>query len=251
EREPIEAIMTAIDLPQRLAAAINDSARLFPTAGGKPVESECALGPAGSAAPRREALRMSPELSYGRHAGPPPATARRAAVMLLLFQRGGRWHIPLTQRPAALVRHGGQISLPGGHIEPGESSDRAARRELGEELGIVDEFEVLGRLPNCYVYASDYVVTPHVACSAVMPRWRPDDREVERVVELPLEVLLRPQSVERMTIRRGPLEFRAPCYVFRDDRIWGATSVILAELADVLRQLEWGLGRSSPPIAKT
>jgi 8-oxo-dGTP pyrophosphatase MutT (NUDIX family) len=50
-----------------------------------------------------------------------------AAVMLLLYRRGGAWHVPLTQRPAKLVRHGGQISLPGGRIEPGETPDAAAR----------------------------------------------------------------------------------------------------------------------------
>jgi 8-oxo-dGTP pyrophosphatase MutT (NUDIX family) len=217
----IEALAAASDLPARLAAAL--------------AELGATVGTPGSALP--SARRMSPELSYGRHAGPPPATARAAAVMLLLFLRNGRWHVPLTQRPAALLRHGGQISLPGGRIEPGESSAEAARRELAEELGIVCPIDVLGRLPNRYVYASDYVITPHVAVATAEPQWAPDAREVERVVELPLDVLFDRRSAGRITIQRGPLVFHAPSYVFGEDRIWGATCVILAELGDALHRV--------------
>ena len=65
----------------------------------------------------RRGRRMSPQLSYGRHAGPAPCTARAAAVLLMLFRRRGRWHLPLTERPKTLPHHGGQISLPGGAIE--------------------------------------------------------------------------------------------------------------------------------------
>jgi 8-oxo-dGTP pyrophosphatase MutT (NUDIX family) len=181
------------------------------------------------------AWQMSPDLSFGRHAGPAPVTARAAAVMLLLFRRDGRWRVPLTQRPAGLVRHGGQISLPGGRIEPGETVDAAARRELAEELGIESQVDLLGPLPQCYVYASDYVVAPRVAVTAAEPIWRPDASEVERVVELPLDVLTDPASIGRMSIQRGPLVLHAPCFMFGGDRIWGATAVILAELADMLR----------------
>ena len=78
---------------------------------------------------------MSPEMSYGRHAGPAPHTARCAAVAILLFRRDGRWHMPLTERPTTLARHGGQISLPGGVIEAGESSFAAVQRELREVKG--------------------------------------------------------------------------------------------------------------------
>jgi 8-oxo-dGTP pyrophosphatase MutT (NUDIX family) len=205
----------ANDLPQRLARALAGDGRA-------------------RLASRR---RFEPELSYGRHAGPPPATARPAAVMVLLFRRAGRWHVPLTVRPVTLAKHGGQISLPGGTVEPGESSCDAALRELSEELGIAGPVEPLGRLNDCYVFASDFVVTPWVAAGPSEPEWRLDADEVERVVEMPLDLLLDPQAVDTLTIERGPFVFRAPCYRVEDDCVWGTTCVILGELADALREL--------------
>jgi 8-oxo-dGTP pyrophosphatase MutT (NUDIX family) len=203
------------DLPSRLAKVL-----------GKPQAEPLKSSPA---------RRMSPELSYGRHSGPAPFSALAAAVMLLLFRREGRWQVPITKRPAELSRHGGQISLPGGRMEPGETTDDAALRELDEELGVSSAVQMLGRLPDRYVFASDYVVTPHVAWTDSPPVWTPDAREVERVVELPLEILFEPNAIGTMLIQRGPLAFRAPCFEYRADRIWGATAVILAELADAIR----------------
>ncbi len=216
----IESVLAADDLPERIAAALGAGRR-----GG------------------RARVQMSPELTYGRHAGPAPPTARRAAVMLLLFRHehaaggAGRWHLPLTERPATLARHGGQISLPGGSVDPGEASRDAAMRELSEELGIDAGVEVLGRLADCYVFASDFLVTPWVAVAGFEPAWRPQDREVQGVVELPLDALVDDRCLGRMTIDRGPLQFNAPCLRVGDACIWGATNVILGELGRLLREL--------------
>jgi 8-oxo-dGTP pyrophosphatase MutT (NUDIX family) len=206
------------DLPARLAAALADDEH----------------------ARRSSRRRFAPELSYGRHEGPAPATARQAAVMILLYRRDGRWHMPLTVRPTTLAKHGGQISLPGGTIEPGETSQDAAVRELAEELGVEGPLEPIGRLGECYVFASDFVVTPWIAAAAFAPQWRMDAQEVQRVVEVPLDRLLDPNTVGSITIERGPLVFRAPCFRINEECIWGATSVILGELAEVLRGLTDG-----------
>jgi 8-oxo-dGTP pyrophosphatase MutT (NUDIX family) len=190
--------------------------------------------------PRAPRSRMSPEMSYGRHAGPAPPTARAAAVILLLFRRdhptgGARsWHLPLIERPASLQRHGGQISLPGGVVEPGESSSDAALRELHEELGFDGPLEMLGRLTDCYVFASDFVVTPWAAAASGEPQWRPHDREVQAVNELSLQSLLDNRAVGHTTIERGPLVLHAPCIQLGPSCVWGATSVILSELAEIL-----------------
>jgi 8-oxo-dGTP pyrophosphatase MutT (NUDIX family) len=186
---------------------------------------------------------MSPELSYGRHAGPAPHTARPAAVVLLLFRRAGRWHLPLTERPLTLAHHAGQISLPGGAIDAGESSIDAALRELNEELGFEALHLVVGQLADCYVFASDFLVTPWVIASfEPVTFWRPQVHEVQSVVELPLDVLLDERAVGRLTIERGPLIFHAPCIHIGPARVWGATCIILNELTAMLRHLletEW------------
>ncbi len=181
--------------------------------------------------------RMPPQLSYGRHAGPAPPTARMAAVVMLLFQREGRWYLPLTERPITLSHHGGQISLPGGSVDEGESTSETALRELAEELGVTNNVRLLGRLADCYVHASDFLVAPWVAVLEGEPHWRPHDCEVQCVIELPLEALHDSQLVRQITIRRGPLEFHAPCLQIDGACVWGATSIILSELADVLRRV--------------
>jgi 8-oxo-dGTP pyrophosphatase MutT (NUDIX family) len=181
---------------------------------------------------------MSPEMSYGRHSGPAPYSARCAAVAILLFRRDGRWHLPLTERPATLTRHAGQISLPGGVIDAGESSVAAVYRELHEELGFYETHLQIGRLADCYVFASDFLVTPWIlATYEPNIRWRPHGREVQSVVELPLEVLLDERAIGRTTIERGPLVISAPCLKYGTACIWGATSVILGELADLIQNL--------------
>jgi hypothetical protein len=146
--------------------------------------------------------------------------------------------LPLTVRPVTLAHHAGQISLPGGRVETGESSFNAALRELNEELGFCATHMVVGRLTDCYVYASDFLVTPWIIANLEADTcWRPHASEVQSVVEMPLAILLDERSQGRATITRGPLIFDAPCYHFGPSPIWGATSIILSELAGALLYL--------------
>jgi 8-oxo-dGTP pyrophosphatase MutT (NUDIX family) len=158
--------------------------------------------------------------------------------MLLLFRRGATWSLPLTVRPAALVRHGGQVSLPGGVVDAGETTSQAALRELKEELGIDTNVKLLGRLTDCYVFASDFVITPWVGAVGFELEWRPHAREVQGVVELPVDALIDRRRIGTMTIERGPLVFRAPCLQIGSTCIWGATAVILNELGDFLNAMD-------------
>jgi 8-oxo-dGTP pyrophosphatase MutT (NUDIX family) len=211
---PTIALTRADDLPQKLATALRAG------------YNEAAMR-----------AKMAPELSYGRYEGPAPNTARRAAVMLLLFRRDGHWHVPLTQRPLSLTHHAGQISLPGGAVEPGETSEKAAIRELREEIGFSGSVEIAGPLADCYVFASDFLVTPWLASSTDEPTWRPDEREVDHLIELPLEVLLDPEAMGHLTVERGPRVFHAPCIRVGAARVWGVTCMILGELAGLLSQV--------------
>ena len=196
--------------------------------------------------PRRDRPRqLAPELAYGRHRGPAAASARRAAVALAVLQRSdGSMFVPLTTRPKSLKHHGGQVSLPGGKVELGESDLQAAVREFQEELGVsLDHATCCGALPPIYVYGSDNLVSPQVLFgNASADPWQPDLLEVDRVIELPLEVLRTRRSIvhvprSRSLMRDGKIvaefSFRAPAIRFAEHRVWGATAMLLAELADL------------------
>jgi 8-oxo-dGTP pyrophosphatase MutT (NUDIX family) len=178
--------------------------------------------------------KMAPELSYGRQRGPARNSARRAAVLIALFQHDGEWSLPLTVRHTGLSRHQGQISLPGGLIEPSEASAAAAVREFAEELGPAD-IELIGQLDPCFVYVSDTLADPWIGVMSSPKDWQPSAREVERVIEMPLAVLTDCAARRAVTIRRGPLEFNAPGFMVGQDHVWGATAVMLEQLANLIR----------------
>src|SRR3989304_711857 len=79
--------------------------------------------------------RFGPGPGGESHYEDPPPAARRAAVLVLLYPHRDGWHLPLTLRPSHLPDHAGQVSLPGGAIQPGERSWEAAVREFHEEPG--------------------------------------------------------------------------------------------------------------------
>ncbi len=175
------------------------------------------------------------ELSFGRYFGPTPLHARPAAVMILLYRSAGEWHLPLTLRPDHLTDHAGQISLPGGAIDSGERSVDAALRELDEELGIAASgVELLGELSPIYLFRSHFHISPWLGVLPSEPQWRPNSTEVAELIELPLSVVLDPthRQVERHILRG--VEIAVPGFAWRSQHIWGATSMILHELAAIL-----------------
>lgn len=173
----------------------------------------------------------------GRHYQPPPADARQAAVLVLLYPYQDRWHLPLTLRPAHLPDHAGQISLPGGAIEPGETSSQTAIREFHEELGAADlPIELLGKLSSIYVHASNFRVDPWVAVTDRRPTWTPNVTEVERLLEVPLDHLLDPANLgcHQRSSQTQDEPYTASHFLWQSHRIWGATCAILGELVTVL-----------------
>jgi 8-oxo-dGTP pyrophosphatase MutT (NUDIX family) len=198
---------------------------------------------------RASQVRFAPELGFGRHFAEPPASARRAAVIALLYPIETEpltteprtespldcWRIPLIVRPDHLEHHAGQIALPGGMIEAGESSAAAALRELHEELGVPrDGIELLGELSPIYVFASDNFVSPWVAMVSPAPTFNLSVDEVAAVIELPICTLVDESSVGSEVREQRGVRFRAPYFRCGPHRIWGATAMILAEFAAIL-----------------
>ncbi len=175
---------------------------------------------------------LAPELAYGRHAGPPAIDAREAAVLVLLYREQETWFIPAMLRPIEMKLHAGQVALPGGVVEPGEAPYETALRELNEELGVMPDFvEVLGALRPIYVFNSNFWLKPFVAMCHERPKFHLNPDEAAELVEIPLAALLDPSQRGGHRIERKGLVFAAPHYQLGPHRVWGATSLILAQLA--------------------
>ncbi len=162
-------------------------------------------------------------------------SARRAAVLALLYPFDGTTGVVLTQRHEDLKAHSGQISFPGGRIEPGETPVEAALREGWEEVGVDPAApDVLGTLTDLYIPPSDFTVTPVVAALPTRPVFRPQEEEVDLIIEVPLPVLLDPATRASALWTLGGVEREIPYFAFGAFEIWGATAMMLAELLAVI-----------------
>lgn len=179
---------------------------------------------------------MEPELSYGRYAGPARHDARQAAVAIALHQTSGAWSLPLVVRPEFLKHHAGQIGLPGGIIDPGETSEQAALRELEEELGR-SAATPLGQLSPLYVFGTNFLIMPWIVSLSGPVSFHPSAAEVQEVLQVPLAHLLNPKSRGQHIEKRGTLQLIAPHFHWQGHNIWGATAMILAEFAAVINNL--------------
>ncbi len=142
----------------------------------------------------------------------------------------------LTKRTAHLNKHAGQVSFPGGRIDPEDSGpEAAALREAEEEIGLAPaDVELLGRL-STYVTGTGYRITPVLGLIRPGLEFVPSPHEVEAVFELPFSVLLDPAAPRReMHCSRGRMrEFWV--WPHPDHFVWGATAAILVHLARHLR----------------
>lgn len=159
------------------------------------------------------------------------ATLTKAAVLVALVERGDGPTVLLTQRTDHLANHPGQISFPGGHIEPDDDGpEGAALRETEEEVGLHRRhIRVIGRLPR-YLTRTGFDVTPVVALATPPFDISPDDFEVAEVFEVPLEFLMDPANHQRHVRKIGGRDRHFYAIPYNDYFIWGATAGMLMNL---------------------
>jgi 8-oxo-dGTP pyrophosphatase MutT (NUDIX family) len=162
-----------------------------------------------------------------------------AAVLLPIIDRGGP-HILFTKKSEAVPHHKGQFSFPGGVCEERDASRvETALREAWEEIRLPpDAVEVLGLLDDTATRATPFIITPVVGIVRGAVDLAPDGREIERVIEVPLE-LLRDPTIFRTEIWERSGESH-PVHFFRvsvEDVVWGATARILRQFLDLLDEV--------------
>jgi len=157
------------------------------------------------------------------------------AAVLVTVVLGNPPGILLTKRTAHLNKHAGQVSFPGGRIDPGETPEAAALREAEEEVALAPrDVELLGRMAD-YVTGTGYRITPVVGLLPPGLTLHPSPHEVESVFELPIDVLLDPEAPRRQRRERFGNLREYWVWPHPDHFIWGATAAILVHLAQKLR----------------
>lgn len=165
-------------------------------------------------------------------------TSRRtpAAVLIPLVARADGMTVLLTQRATTLKEHAGQISFPGGRIEP-EDADawHAALREAYEEIGLRRELvEFAGYLPD-HIVISGFRVTPVVGFVKPEYQLRIATAEVHDVFEVPLDFILDEANHSSRQRKIGELTFDIHDIPYGDRNIWGATAGMLMTLRRLLQ----------------
>lgn len=181
-------------------------------------------------------VRMAPN---PRPLAPPmPAVEpRRGGVLVLLYpdDEEGELTLVLTRRTDNMANHRGQISFPGGSVDPDDASTaHTALREACEEIGVcTNDVRLLGELTPLYIPPSNFRIYPHVAYVARRPQFKPQPDEVAELLEAPLRHFMDDRAVgeEQRMVMGQPM--RIPYFLVHGHKVWGATAMVLAELAAV------------------
>jgi 8-oxo-dGTP pyrophosphatase MutT (NUDIX family) len=166
----------------------------------------------------------------GWRAGHFPPDTRTAAALLLLYPHANDVAIPLTVRASGLARHAGQISLPGGASDEGETLSDTALREASEEVGIDPaSVRILGELTPVHVVVSGFTLHPIIGVTDERPDFVAAQGEVEEILEVSLGDLRDASRIGRdIRIREG-VAVEWPYFDLLGHQVWGATAMVLGE----------------------
>ena len=164
---------------------------------------------------------------------------RLGGVLILLFEKNGEPHLALIQRPEYDGVHSGQIAFPGGKMEDGDNDlEYTALRETWEEIGTFPELTtIIGKLSDVFIPPSRFMVSPFVGFYSGEPTFIKDDFEVEKVLEMPISLLLDDQIVQRGKVKVGVENYTlvVPFFDVFGHKVWGATAIMLSELKAIIQ----------------
>jgi len=171
-----------------------------------------------------------------------PEQVRLASVLCLLYAKNDQWHFPLIQRVVTHKdKHSGQMSFPGGKVEPTDHTlQYSALREAHEEIGVLKEdVDIIGSLTPLYIPVSNFHVHPFIGFLNYTPTFRPQLSEVAEVVEVSLNSLLAPTTKKQksMSFQNKYQLKNVPYFDVNKKTVWGATAMMLNELVEIIHQL--------------
>jgi len=159
-----------------------------------------------------------------------------AAVLVPLYYKEGQPHILLTKRSDQVEHHRGEISFPGGKLDPDDADlQSCALRETREEVGVRSEdVRIVGELDDFYTVATNFLVVPFVGMIPYPYEFRPSDREIDGLIKVPLEIFFDPSRRTEVTwmVHGHPVEIIS--YLWEGHNIWGATARILKHFTEVV-----------------
>ena len=167
----------------------------------------------------------------------PPSNAKLAAVAIILFQEDKKLKFFLTRRTSNVDHHKGEISLPGGAQDKGESFKDTSLRESEEEIGINISLELIGKLTPLYAPVSGFLIHPYVWYSKDKPSTTINENEVESIHDIDLDELQDDTTLSAKSIKVKGLSVDVPSFHFDSCISWGATAMILSEFKDTLVEL--------------
>lgn len=167
--------------------------------------------------------------------------ARLGAVLALLYPKNGELHTVLMMRNTYKGVHSNQVSFPGGEFEKQDASLwHTALREANEEVGVPENKVIkISELTKVYIPPSRFLVTPFLAFAEKAPSFIPDPFEVKRIIEAPISKFLDPNNILEKKIFIDSYKAKLPIkyYEVEGEIIWGATAMMLSELAEILERL--------------
>jgi 8-oxo-dGTP pyrophosphatase MutT (NUDIX family) len=188
--------------------------------------------------PARSELDVLAATIAARGPGRPPTfltpDSRAAAVLVAMFPCDLGAEVVLTRRSSTMLHHRGEISFPGGGVDPGETPVEAALREAFEEVALDPALvTVIGELDHISTMVSRNVIVPVVGTLTARPDMHPAAAEVDRILTVPLVELLGPDVYREE--RWGAVPFDRPIHFFEldDETVWGATGRILLQLLSI------------------